>query len=82
MDLTCPHCGAANDRYSDPKRPDATPKDGDISICVDCGECSIFDLHKQCLRLPSIDEQHELDSNSKLMLYRATLRHVKRKHTH
>jgi hypothetical protein len=38
----CPHCGYHMDRATDPFEAGA-PKPDDLSVCVKCGELSMFD---------------------------------------
>ncbi|ARL77586.1 hypothetical protein BOC54_36935 [Burkholderia pseudomallei] len=80
--LTCPHCHALHEFHSDLTRPGAQPKDGDVSICINCGEFAIFDLHERCLRPPTIDEANALDSDPDMLLYRQVWREATRKHPH
>jgi hypothetical protein len=39
--MPCPYCGTLNDAASDPFGR-ATPQPGDTSMCIDCGEFSVF----------------------------------------
>lgn len=80
--LSCPHCGAVHECHSDPLNKDAVPKDGDISVCIDCGEFSIFDLRERCLRLPTDEEMHDLDTNIDVALFRAAWREATRHRSH
>jgi len=40
----CPYCGHHLDgaMASDPKTPDATPKDGDLCVCINCAQILVF----------------------------------------
>ncbi|CAJ5618854.1 Uncharacterised protein [Burkholderia pseudomallei] len=85
MNLTCPHCGAHNDRHSavtEPGEAPAPPSDGDVSICISCGELAIFDMHERCLRFPTIDEANALEGNPDLQLCRAAWRAMKDDNSH
>ncbi|MDY7815394.1 hypothetical protein U0F71_06655 [Burkholderia pseudomallei] len=85
MNLTCPHCGAHNDRHSavtERGEPPTAPSDGAVSICISCGELAIFDMHERCLRLPTIDEANDLESHPVLMLCRAAWRAMKNDNSH
>ncbi|CAK0403929.1 Uncharacterised protein [Burkholderia pseudomallei] len=85
LNLTCPHCGAHNDLHSavtQAGKPPVPPADGDISICISCGELAIFDMHERCLRLPTIDEANDLESNPDLLLCRAAWRAMKDANSH
>ena len=78
MAFSCPGCGKVNDRHSD-MTSDAKPKHGDVSICIDCGQLSVFDLHERCLRLPRADELREFEQDPRLRMYMAAWRAVVRK---
>lgn len=85
LNLTCPHCGTAHELHSAVTRPGkapASPNDGDISICISCGELAIFDMHERCLRFPTIDEANALESNPDLQLCRAAWRAMKDANSH
>lgn len=40
----CPYCGHRLDRAmaGDPKEPDATPSEGDLSVCISCSSIMVF----------------------------------------
>jgi len=40
----CPWCGHRFDAAmaADPKKPDATPKPGDVSVCISCASILVF----------------------------------------
>ena len=40
----CPWCGHILDgaMAADPKNPDATPKPGDVSVCISCAQILVF----------------------------------------
>ncbi|CAK1277870.1 Uncharacterised protein [Burkholderia pseudomallei] len=83
MNLTCPHCGAPHDRHSDPTRPNKAPINGDWSICIDCGEVSVFDLHEHCtLRAPTTDEANDIASDPGVLAYRLAWRRMKDDNSH
>lgn len=53
---TCPSCGSKHDAcsaigYDEPQVPDP----GNISLCIDCGDLSVFDDNLE-LRLPTVEE--------------------------
>ncbi|MFG7180700.1 hypothetical protein ACGYQ5_14325 [Burkholderia pseudomallei] len=83
MNLTCPHCGAPHDRHSEPLQPSKTPVDGDWSICIDCGEVSVFVIGEHwSLRAPTIDEANEIASDPGVLSYRLAWRCMKRNNSH
>jgi hypothetical protein len=47
----CPFCQHIVNTYVDPRNPDNTPHDGDISVCANCSGLSVFQGHE--LRLPT-----------------------------
>lgn len=59
----CPWCLRVNELATSPKNPEAVPRPGDASICIDCGGVAIFDRDTDGaweLRLPTPDELTEL----------------------
>lgn len=80
--LACPHCGALHDRHTDATRASATPVDGDLSMCIDCGEFAVFDLGERRLRAPTIDEANDIDSDPDMLLYRIAWRKMKDDNSH
>jgi hypothetical protein len=50
----CPFCQHTVNTFVDPRDPDNTPHDGDISICANCSGLSVFQGSE--LRLPTPDE--------------------------
>lgn len=40
--ITCPECGRENDAHSSPSDEGATPEDGDLSICLECGHLAAY----------------------------------------
>ena len=40
--IPCPECGIPNDGQYSPEHPEATPSDGDLSICLYCGHLAVF----------------------------------------
>jgi hypothetical protein len=47
----CPFCQHIVNTYVDPRNPENTPHDGDISVCANCSGLSVFQGHE--LRLPT-----------------------------
>lgn len=58
----CPHCGHKHDAATNLEAPRA-PGQGDVSICLECGGIAVFDADPLRLRLPTPDEQAQLESN-------------------
>lgn len=57
----CPFCGAEHDVASDINNEGKTPTPGDFSLCIGCGEWSVFDpFWKGNLRKPKFDEYQEI----------------------
>lgn len=50
----CPFCLHIVNTYVDPRNPENTPHDGDISICANCSGLSVFQGSE--LRLPTPEE--------------------------
>lgn len=40
--FACPHCGYVCDACLSVKNEDARPKEGSISLCINCGEFAMF----------------------------------------
>jgi hypothetical protein len=53
----CPFCGAVHDGASNVSSNDA-PSDGDVTLCIDCGEWGIFAPVVGMLRKPT-DAEYE-----------------------
>lgn len=47
MITTCPYCRTVNDNHETLKK-EKDPKDGDISLCITCGEVGIFQKGEIC----------------------------------
>lgn len=77
MNLACPYCGKVHDRHSEPLNPGTPhePKDGDVSMCIACGEFSFFD--GGALRLPTDDEGVMLSADLDVVRMRAAWRMMK-----
>lgn len=50
----CPFCKHIVNTYRDPRDPENTPHDGDISVCSNCSGLSVFQGSE--LRLPTPEE--------------------------
>lgn len=80
MNLACPHCGKVHDMHTEPLNPDEhhEPKDGDVSMCIACGEFAFFD--GVALRLPTDDEAVMLSADMDIAHMRSAWRFVMEKH--
>lgn len=54
----CPYCGKQLDGWTPVDVPEATPKDGDFSLCVGCKHLVIFNAD-QTVREPTSKERKE-----------------------
>lgn len=73
--VTCPHCGKVHTDHM-PVSAGPRPKKGDVSICITCGQASIFDRVPGWLRLPTDDEWRELEQTPELRRARSAWRKV------
>lgn len=48
-DIPCPWCGRSNDVHRALGDPGAEPTDGDVSLCMTCGQWAIFCVHPEGL---------------------------------
>ena len=55
----CPYCGAVHDAVSAVGEEPCTPEQGDVAICIECAEPSVFDGGRR--RKPTEDELEEMD---------------------
>lgn len=73
----CPHCGYFINTTSPLKGDDATPSEGDITLCLSCGEVLTFDAGlKIVLADPAM--LGDLDDKSQDLLTRA-VKFIKRR---
>ncbi|RBB38887.1 hypothetical protein DPV79_16025 [Burkholderia reimsis] len=79
MLTTCPFCGKRNDDHTG-VRGHIVPEDGDVSICIGCGQLAVFD--HDALRAPTDDESDEFARDAGIQKYLAVWREVVRKHPH
>jgi len=42
----CPTCHELNDAATDIDNTNATPKEGDLSVCLNCGEIMVFNADR------------------------------------
>lgn len=58
---TCPTCGYRMDAHSAVGTEDATPTDGNLSVCIACGSLAIYAsvLGTLTLRQPTAEEREE-----------------------
>lgn len=76
MIVICPYCRAARDDHEHIGRPDAEPQPGDVNVCYDCHEPSIFEgaAGSLSLRWPSLAEYAEILGHPKMRAIAAALR--------
>lgn len=62
IDTRCPHCGKNNDTTSSMFGQKESPKNGDMTMCIGCGEWATFELTDASiqLRIPTDDEYIEI----------------------
>ena len=78
IDHTCWSCGKRFDRASLPRGDTVPPQQGDISLCMGCGEWGLFDKHwKGGLRQPTHDEYVEIVADEDCTNARAAWLRVK-----
>jgi hypothetical protein len=65
LDNTCPHCGYRTTKASLECGPVSSPTPGAVSLCLRCGEWSIFDQQLK-LRKPTDDEFMEIAEDEDL----------------
>jgi hypothetical protein len=77
-DQFCPFCGHHFNRASNVVDDGLIPTEGDISICLECGEPGIYtaDLH---MRKPTPAEQIELATDEEYLMHRDLWRAWKQK---
>jgi hypothetical protein len=63
-DLTCPHCGKHNTEHSTVDGADIQPRHGDFTICLTCGEWSVFGEGGLSLRKPRPSEALEIKESA------------------
>jgi len=64
----CWNCGSTSNRCSEVIDNDATPHDGDVSICFQCGKLALFDHSlEDRVRKPTPKEMDELCSSEEVM---------------
>ena len=64
----CPWCGRLANRASNSDTHNTAPVDGDATICIGCGEWSIFEGDQ--LRTPTVDEFIEIGTDKDCQLAR------------
>lgn len=70
----CPFCGEFANCQSHVGQTLAVPENGDISVCVHCGEAAIFDFTLPAnVRQPTEEEQNEINKSADMKLARAEI---------
>lgn len=77
MKQICPDCGAVTTAASqitssDAPEPANIPKDGDLGVCIECGEVHVFvnGPFGMALRVPTPEESAEADRNPMVQKFR------------
>jgi hypothetical protein len=63
---SCPKCGYRMDRTSDPHGGDARPSEGDASVCLACGNVSVFNSDLS-MRQPTAAEKELFDRDPQIL---------------
>ena len=75
---SCPFCGKMNDSHASVGKP-GMPNEGDASICIDCGNVSIYEAGALGhMRKPTPEEQAELDADERVQKVRAAIAQVRK----
>ena len=73
--LECPHCGYRLDRASDVSGAGQVPGDGDLTLCIECGQLAFFDASVPGgLRRVNVAEQVELLQDVRVLQIRMAWR--------
>lgn len=64
--FSCPFCHAQFDATTSLTDPNGTPEAGDTTICIQCGEVSLFELKPLRLRKPTDKEYLELGADENI----------------
>lgn len=59
--IPCLNCGKPNDAHSNPMDDADVPDEGDLSICLYCGELSAYTITDGILGTRPLTEQEERD---------------------
>jgi hypothetical protein len=79
FDTTCPFCGQHHEAVSRARSSTDYPDDGDVTMCLACGEICIFDSDVAGgLRKPTKREQRIFDRDPRIREVREAWRIVKR----
>ena len=73
----CWSCGYTVTDASAAVKPDATPSDGDYSLCIKCGQMSVFTKELE-LREPTLEEHIAIARDRDCQLAKAAWRAMKR----
>jgi len=67
MNTVCPFCGYRHDAVSGVETDTDFPSDGDVTLCIQCGEVCVFDGDADGgLRKPTSRERRDFASNATL----------------
>jgi len=77
MSMVCPNCGAQHD-VAGTINSDDRPSDGDVSLCVQCGEPAIFDFSLPGnMRKPTIEELEHIAADPDIERMKRAWRNAK-----
>lgn len=74
--LVCPHCGKRHTEQRMLGDALARPSNGDISLCITCGQLGVFDLRLHAIRLPTAAEARKFDTLPEVIKARRAWRKV------
>jgi hypothetical protein len=64
----CWNCGSTSNRCAEVIDKEATPHDGDVSLCFDCGQLALIDFSlEDKVRKPTPKEMDELHNNEEVL---------------
>ena len=72
----CPYCGHKISAATSVTSPHATPRPGDMTVCLECQEVSIFTV-TLTLRKPTRKEQELIDRDSAVLATQMLMRAYK-----
>jgi len=76
--IECPTCGSPSDAATEPLDSSATPREGDISICLYCRSASVFTGQGLDRRAPTDAELVEILSHPDVARYANAAQRVMR----
>lgn len=68
LDHRCMVCGACNDATTEVGGVRGKPRDGDVSVCLECGGLSIFTGVGLMLRAATAGERAEIEADENVLM--------------